>query len=348
MYDPTTGRFLSPDNYVQFPDYTQAFNRYSYCLNNPLIYTDPDGEFIFTALCLIIPGAQFLLPVAIGADLGMWAGGSAVNGTINPFKWDYSDGKTWAGMGVGALAGGVGGGIGSEVIGGLSGLDAAVMGGMAAGAIYGAGMTAISGGSFSDVMGGMVQGAVIGGFTAAAGYGAFQGLDKLSTYTINGRVYHWPMHNTISYAGSSIASQMTANVMTGQNPFSNLDKAVLNPGIIAPATVDFLSVAVPLALNTKPGTKLFNKIIKNNLPENIDLSIEKLKMYQIETGMLDNENFGIRFEYGVLFPDGDWVQNTLATQFLGYNPYTINLLSRSQYNTYVGFYLNSFRPIYVR
>lgn len=27
MYDPLLGRFLSPDNYVQMPDYSQNFNR---------------------------------------------------------------------------------------------------------------------------------------------------------------------------------------------------------------------------------------------------------------------------------------------------------------------------------
>ena len=44
MYDYTLGRFLSPDNYVQEPENSQSFNRYSYCLNNPLKYTDPDGD----------------------------------------------------------------------------------------------------------------------------------------------------------------------------------------------------------------------------------------------------------------------------------------------------------------
>jgi RHS repeat-associated protein len=45
LYDPMLGRMLSPDNYVQLASYTQSFNRYSYCLNNPLKYTDPSGEF---------------------------------------------------------------------------------------------------------------------------------------------------------------------------------------------------------------------------------------------------------------------------------------------------------------
>jgi RHS repeat-associated protein len=43
IYDPLLGRFLSPDPYVQAPDYTQSLNRYVYCLNNPLSLTDPTG-----------------------------------------------------------------------------------------------------------------------------------------------------------------------------------------------------------------------------------------------------------------------------------------------------------------
>lgn len=44
LYDPMLGRFFSPDNYVQETENSQNFNRYSYCLNNPLKYTDPSGE----------------------------------------------------------------------------------------------------------------------------------------------------------------------------------------------------------------------------------------------------------------------------------------------------------------
>jgi RHS repeat-associated protein len=44
LYDPVIARFFSPDNYVQIPEFTQAFNRYSYCLNNPLKYVDPSGN----------------------------------------------------------------------------------------------------------------------------------------------------------------------------------------------------------------------------------------------------------------------------------------------------------------
>ena len=45
LYDPVLGRFFSPDPQVQNPFSTQGFNRYSYCGNNPVMYTDPNGEF---------------------------------------------------------------------------------------------------------------------------------------------------------------------------------------------------------------------------------------------------------------------------------------------------------------
>ena len=48
MYDPVLGRFLSPDPFVQAPDFTQSLNRYTYCLNNPLSLTDPTGYSWFS------------------------------------------------------------------------------------------------------------------------------------------------------------------------------------------------------------------------------------------------------------------------------------------------------------
>ena len=47
------GRFLSPDPFVQSPEFSQNFNRYSYCLNNPLKYNDPDGELVWLLPALI-------------------------------------------------------------------------------------------------------------------------------------------------------------------------------------------------------------------------------------------------------------------------------------------------------
>ena len=44
MYDPLLSSFLSPDNYMQDPTSQQGFNRYAYCMYNPLKYVDPSGN----------------------------------------------------------------------------------------------------------------------------------------------------------------------------------------------------------------------------------------------------------------------------------------------------------------
>ncbi|MFI6132874.1 FG-GAP-like repeat-containing protein [Micromonospora sp. NPDC051141] len=43
IYDPTLGRFTTPDPFTHSANATQAFNRYAYVSGNPLAYTDPSG-----------------------------------------------------------------------------------------------------------------------------------------------------------------------------------------------------------------------------------------------------------------------------------------------------------------
>ena len=43
-YDPEIGRFTQPDDIISDFGNPQSWNRYSYVLNNPLKYTDPDGH----------------------------------------------------------------------------------------------------------------------------------------------------------------------------------------------------------------------------------------------------------------------------------------------------------------
>jgi RHS repeat-associated protein len=45
FYDPALGRFISADTIVPSPGNPQSLNRYSYCLGNPVKYTDPTGLF---------------------------------------------------------------------------------------------------------------------------------------------------------------------------------------------------------------------------------------------------------------------------------------------------------------
>lgn len=76
VYDPLTGQFLNVDNNVQSPDFTQNFNRYAYCLNNPLKYTDPSGEFFIIDSWLIglFSGGWKEANKRAGNDIKIWGG----------------------------------------------------------------------------------------------------------------------------------------------------------------------------------------------------------------------------------------------------------------------------------
>ena len=114
LYDPVLGRFLSPDPYVQMPDVTQNFNRYSYCLNNPLKYVDKDGKILW-----FIP----VIAAVVGGGVNLVANWNNIEG--------FWDGLSTFAVGAGAGAATVctaGAGAGFWTVAGVSAAGGAAIG----------------------------------------------------------------------------------------------------------------------------------------------------------------------------------------------------------------------------
>jgi len=174
VYDPILARFLSPDPYVQMPETPGGFNRYAYCLNNPLIYTDPSGEFIFTVLAAIF--APPLLPLAIAADIG-----GTTNLLSNANNIDnFSQGLAYYGIGAaaGAISAGVGAGVNTVLAGGsfwagVMGTSTVVSTGFASGFVSGA------------------AGGFAGGFASGFGNAAMDPSNKFNDMMLKGLDLGW-------------------------------------------------------------------------------------------------------------------------------------------------------------
>ncbi len=152
LYDPISGTMLAPDDYVSDATSTQGYSRYVYCANNPLKYTDPDGN-----------NPELLIAVGIAALIG---------GTVNvATNWnninDFGQGAAY--FGVGAVAGAV------SVFGAPFGGMVAGGGNAALGSYYNTGH--VDGGA---VIQGMVMGGIIAGATQMAREGIIYGFSSSS------------------------------------------------------------------------------------------------------------------------------------------------------------------------
>ena len=162
LYDPMLGRFFSPDNYIQMPDFSQSFNRYSYCLNNPLKYTDPSGELFG------IDDAAFAFAFFGMANSMMQAA--------------YNGGNIWKAGAISLLSSAASFGIG-QAFGNVGGFGKELLRAGAHGLASGV-FNALDGGSFGS---GFFSGAAASGIGSfAQGVNMNPGLMVLSTSSIGG------------------------------------------------------------------------------------------------------------------------------------------------------------------
>lgn len=89
MYDPALGRMMSPDPYIMGG--TQGYNRYSYCLNNPLKYTDPSGEFVKATMFLMGFSCEFIRNITSGTPDALGTAYNTTSYRLDQFgsAWQY-------------------------------------------------------------------------------------------------------------------------------------------------------------------------------------------------------------------------------------------------------------------
>ncbi len=161
IYDPVVGRFLSPDPFMQAPDYTQGLNRYSYCLNNPLSLIDPSGYSWLSRNWKGLVSSLVAITVTIAtAGTGTILLGQAIlSGALGGF----------AGGVTGSLlnGGSIGNALAAGVIGG-------VIGGLAAGGAHMIGTAAQGLGTFQKELARSMAHGTLGGLTSMAQGGKFK------------------------------------------------------------------------------------------------------------------------------------------------------------------------------
>ncbi|MCG2794174.1 MAG: type IV secretion protein Rhs [Weeksellaceae bacterium] len=155
LYDPLLRRFLNADENIQDPYNTQIYNKYGYVLNNPLMFNDPSGEFVWAAFVAYLSQAVFsavLASAVIYTAVGIIKGDWSINGFFRTMSFAAVTAMATAGISsifnvsgflsqvaIGSLVGGVGGGV----------------------------QAVLTGENFFN---GALRGAAIGGLTAALGY----------------------------------------------------------------------------------------------------------------------------------------------------------------------------------
>ena len=181
VYDPVMSSFLSVDNYVQVPDFSQSFNRYAYCLNNPLKYTDPSGELFGIDDIMFSMIVYGISSVVLNGVVNSCAGRNFYDGSYGAFMGCIT--STAVGGFMGGAASklvGVGGFVQGGIVQGTGGLFGGYAGGVVGAWCNGGSlrdcMTAgLTGGAIGFLSGGLSGGLMRGFADYCNGYGFWNG-----------------------------------------------------------------------------------------------------------------------------------------------------------------------------
>ena len=318
FYDPLIGRFLSPDPYVQVPSNLQNFNRYSYCLNNPLKYIDLSGEFWHIVI------------------------GAAIGGTINVLShWGDID-NIWEG-------------IGSFTVGAGAGALTAVTGGATSGfwasSAVGYCAVAVSGGSLAagnDIIR-QSDGTTLKGIDwGQVGNSTLYGIGgSLASSFVGCPFEGGKFSNTLNHIVGSAAYNFGGKLASGQNPFKNIDRHYfgLDWTAILPITTDGTKYCIN---KTNVGNRFMNKYDNNrgtqlqkfvdeaNNENNYNLTSDDFNFVGFSETTLENTSNGTFYFNGI----ANYIMPNLGQNKYDPNDYlTLNCASKC---IYLGILFKSF------
>jgi hypothetical protein len=335
VYDLASGRrfFLSADPIVQDAGYSQTYNRYSYCINNPLGYTDPSGYSFWDRvkdafkLNIFLPGvvldplywfapqfhAQYggqALGIAAGAVVLFFTASpmlaAAANGFASGFAGSLLNGGS---LGDAFKAGAIGAGYGAAV--GFAGYvagpiaSAAVSGWISEnnGGEFGAGFYSSLVGSIGGNMGnhagtdnwyaGLVVSAVAGGTAAEIGGGKFA--NGAATAAFQYIIYNPPTQEQLGFSFQDPNSVISPATMPANGIIGDADRGQAN----------YLDPDTRLAV--------YNQAVANVRSRNPDLAaIEYVPGVEIRTNAI--------FRNGTsLYPEAVYKENGLVVVDLTIN-----------------------------
>jgi hypothetical protein len=203
IYDPTIGRFMSADPFIQAPYELQSHNRYAYVMNNPLLYTDPSGFNWFKKLVIAV-----VVIVATVYTMGAVAAYMGFAGTMSA-AITAAGATFWGSIAMGAAGGFVGGFLSTALNGGSfsQSLKAGLIGGITGAAMGYVGFT-YTGNTFGNYIGH----AVVSCASSVASGGGSQSCGRAAAASLVGT---YVSANTTNANGWNEYSRGAATIVTG-------------------------------------------------------------------------------------------------------------------------------------
>ncbi|GJL80244.1 MAG: hypothetical protein NPINA01_32330 [Nitrospinaceae bacterium] len=273
-YDPFLGRFIQADTIVPDPLDSQSLNRYSYALNNPILYIDPSGNFSIGSLFGFV--GSFIETLVNGGSLQ----DAFINGTISGVAWGVSFGVSGfvspvVGQFAGAIIGASAGAAASSAVARAAGRDVNIgqtVGFAALGAAAGGAVGAIGGPDGLPWGADIVASGLVGGGVSEIAGGNFA--DGFGSAAIASAVSHYGdiadvISELVETPDGTPGAKDTGGFRDPRKEFPQTsneggnEKVAVLPAVIAAANL-LRNGAAAAAVIAKYGSKIYKQAVRMN------------------------------------------------------------------------------------